>query len=88
MKNKVSVYNETDNKFNEKIIKPFIDKALHHENITGVEFNIIMVDNETIRELNNQYRNKDCPTDVLSFAIEDINDIIKYKYRLIGDIYI
>ncbi|GAE91161.1 metal-dependent hydrolase [Gracilibacillus boraciitolerans JCM 21714] len=35
------------------------------------ELSIIFVDNKEIQKLNNQYRNIDRPTDVLSFALEE-----------------
>ena len=50
-------------------------------------FNVIFVDNEKIRELNREYRNIDKTTDVISFALEDYQDI-HYDFRLLGDIYI
>ena len=35
------------------------------------EISILLVDNETIRELNRDYRDKDSATDVLSFPLEE-----------------
>jgi probable rRNA maturation factor len=51
-------------------------------------FNIIIVDDETIHELNKTYRGKDSVTDVISFALEDDDSFIKTDYRVLGDIYI
>ena len=61
--------------------------ALKKENLDNVEFNIIIVDNNKIRKINKEYRGIDKETDVISFALED-NDNIKLPYRLLGDIYI
>ena len=36
-----------------------------------VELSVLLVDNETIRTLNHDYRDKDTATDVLSFALEE-----------------
>lgn len=36
-----------------------------------VEVSVVLVDNPYIQELNNTYRGKDCPTDVLSFAMNE-----------------
>lgn len=36
-----------------------------------VEVSLLLTSDEIIKELNNQYRNKDKPTDVLSFPMED-----------------
>ncbi len=38
--------------------------------ITDKEFELIVVDNKTIQELNKEYRNIDKPTDVLSFPLD------------------
>ena len=52
------------------------------------EFNIIIIDNEKIREINREYRNIDAETDVISFALEDADNIKIDDYRVLGDIYI
>lgn len=43
--------------------------TLHHHD--AAEASVILVDNEYIRDLNQQYRGLDQPTDVLSFAMLD-----------------
>ena len=52
------------------------------------EFNIIIVDNDRIHEINKEYRNVDRVTDVISFALEDNMDVNYKDFRLLGDIYI
>lgn len=55
------------------------------------EFNIIIVDNEEIRKINNEWRGIDKETDVISFALEDDMDdnvSLVYDHRVLGDIYI
>lgn len=52
------------------------------------EFNIIIVDNDKIHEINREYRGVDRETDVISFALEDNMDIKYDDFRLLGDIYI
>ncbi|AVX20028.1 MULTISPECIES: rRNA maturation RNase YbeY [Carboxydocella] len=39
-----------------------------HEGTEGAEVSLVLVDDEEIRRLNRDYRGKDMPTDVLSFA--------------------
>lgn len=63
----------------------FIIKKL---DIEKAIFNIIFVSNEEIHNINKEYRNVDRVTDVISFALEDNNDIIYDDFRLLGDIYI
>lgn len=69
-------------------VKEVIDSALKSENVTNAIFNIAIVDNEKIRELNRDYRHIDKYTDVISFALEDHKDNIKSDLRVLGDIYI
>ena len=47
----------------------------------------ILVDNETIHQINKDYRNIDRPTDVISFATIDSTENRELSYEL-GDIYI
>ncbi len=51
-------------------------------------FSITIVDNERIREINKEYREKDTPTDVISFAFEEKDNIALEEIRMLGDIYI
>ena len=62
--------------------------ALKEEKIKNSEFNVIIVDNKKIREINKIYRNIDKETDVISFALEDSKDSFKLQKRVLGDIYI
>lgn len=49
--------------------------CLEEENIgVGCEINILITDDEAIRELNRQFREIDKPTDVLSFPMADISE--------------
>ncbi|WP_033544108.1 rRNA maturation RNase YbeY [Planococcus sp. CAU13] len=53
----------------------FVEKILQHaaveENIGEAEVSVSFVSNEMIREINREYRGKDQPTDVISFAMEE-----------------
>lgn len=53
---------------------PLIDKAarvvLRGEQVASADMSIAIVDDEMIRQLNRQYLQHDCPTDVLSFLLE------------------
>ena len=60
-----------------------------------VEISVMLVDNETIRTLNRDYRDKDAATDVLSFPMEeDLPDEIAPQIiggpteRMLGDLVI
>ena len=59
------------------------------EGLGNVIFNIIIIDNPTIHKINKEYRDKDAPTDVISFALEDDKTVIEPDgVRILGDIYI
>jgi len=87
--NKFEIINETNEEIKElEEINKLLDFALKYQNINNAIFNIIIVDEETIREINKIYRDKDSVTDVISFALEDDKTFIKTDFRILGDIYI
>lgn len=76
MKTKVLFQNEQDKfKISFKLkgtIKKAVKGALKHEGVTyDTEVSVTFTDNEGIRELNREYREKDSATDVLSFPMYD-----------------
>ena len=55
-----------------ELLEKLLDYAREKEEIENdAELSITIVDNETIQEINKQYRDKDQPTDVISFALEE-----------------
>ena len=87
--NTYSIFNETNVNLDEYMDKLYelLEWTLKKEKLDDVEFNVIFVDIEKITQINKDYRNKDMPTDVISFALED-NLEIKLDHRVLGDIYI
>lgn len=64
------------------IVRKAIFNTLVYEGIDkDIEVSVTFTDNEQIMELNNQYRNKNCATDVLSFPMfdsdEDLDSVIE-----------
>lgn len=47
------------------------DKILELTETDNVSISVILTDNETIHEINREFRGKDKPTDVISFAYRD-----------------
>ena len=88
--NKVELFNQTEKEISElDTVLKVLDSALKKENLDNVSFNLIIVDNEYIHELNRTYRNIDRETDVITFALEDEDSIIlPSDERVLGDIYI
>ena len=83
------IINETNEEIKEiDDIKYVLEIAKKEENLDNIEFNVIIVDNEYIHNLNKEYRHIDRPTDVITFALEDYEDIKYDDFRLLGDIYI
>ena len=87
--NSFEIINETEENIKElEEIKKLVDFALNYQQIENSIFNIIIVDEEKIQEINREYRNKDSITDVISFALEDDDTFIETDMRILGDIYI
>lgn len=87
--NKFEIFNETNEEIKElRDIQKVLDFALKYQNINNALFNIIIVDEKKIQELNKVYRGKDSVTDVISFALEDDNTFVETDFRILGDIYI
>ena len=83
------IINETKEEIKElKDVEMVLNKAILEEKVGQVSFNVIIVDNDYIHKLNKEYRKIDRPTDVITFALEDYDDIKYEDFRLLGDIYI
>ena len=71
------------------ILQGYIGFVVKEEHLENCLFNIILINNEEIKEINCKYRNIDRETDVITFALEDNDDNVKgMEFRVLGDIYI
>ncbi len=89
--NKIEIFNTLDKEIKELTeIEKLMNYACDYMKLDNVTFNIIIVDNEKIHEINKEYRGIDRPTDVISFALEDEKDMLldSEAGRILGDIYI
>ena len=75
---------EVDKTLSEKLINAF-NLICNEESLDKCSINLKLVDNEEITELNKIYRNKNKPTNVLSFTNDDIS---KSRTNDLGDIAI
>ena len=82
------IFNTTDRDIDTSELSSVIEFACNHLGIKNPLLNIVIVDNERIREINKEYRNKDAVTDVISFAFEEVNDVKYDDVRFLGEIYI
>lgn len=76
----------------ETVIRTVLDKVAEVYGLSPqAEVSVLLTDNETIHVLNKDYRDKDMPTDVLSFALnegEEPGIIDGPAEELLGDIII
>lgn len=75
-------------------IEKLLNYAAEKERVqSGSELSVTFVTNERIQEINREYRDKDRPTDVISFAMEELGEgeleIVGEEIpRVLGDIII
>lgn len=86
----IGIFNQTSEEIEElEELERVLKYATEKEKLGTVYFNVIIVNNDYIHELNKNYRNIDRETDVITFALED-EDVVKNAsgMRVLGDIYI
>ena len=90
MSSKIELFKNVDEEIKElETVEKVLYSAIEKEKLENVVFNLIIVDNKYIHELNKMYRNIDRETDVITFALEDEDTIIiPENERILGDIYI
>lgn len=81
------IFNETNETIDIKDIETLLNNTVKFLSIEEAIFNVIIVDDEKIHEINREYRNVDRPTDVISFALED-DKTMTSEVRVLGDIYV
>lgn len=86
----IEVFNETKENLTEECekLKEFLVQVAKDEKLDNIIYNVIIINNEKIREINREYRNIDRETDVISFALEDEKSFNRTDIRVLGDIYI
>ena len=79
----IDLNDETNELSQEQIdtIENILQFAAEQEKVENSELSVTFVDNERIQEINKEYRHKDMPTDVISFAMEELGE---GKIALIG----
>lgn len=88
--NKVEIFVQVKENIKElETVEKVLYSAIEKEKLDNVSFNVIIVDNKYIHNLNKTYRNIDRETDVITFALEDEDTIVlPEEERILGDIYI
>ena len=90
MSSKIEVFMTVEEEIKElETVEKVLYSAIEKEKLENVSFNLIIVDNPYIHELNKNYRNIDRETDVITFALEDEDTLVMPSdERILGDIYI
>lgn len=90
MSSRVEIFSMIDKEIKElEIVEKVLYSAIEKEKLDNVVFNLIIVDNKYIHELNKTYRKIDRETDVITFALEDEDTVlVPNDERILGDIYI
>lgn len=74
----------------EEKIREYVEKVVKDEYTPEkpVYVSLYITDNKRIQEINRDYREKDSPTDVISFAYHESEDYLAGPYDTLGDIVI
>ena len=90
MDNEIMIFNQTSEDIPElDLVKKVLEFGMKKEKLNNTSFNVIIVDNDYIHELNKNYRDIDRETDVITFALEDEDSVkLPGDMRILGDIYI
>ncbi len=86
--NEEVIINTTSTEVQINDIKNICDLTFKKLKVENPIYNIIIVDNEKIKEINKKYRGIDKETDVISFAFEETKDVKFDDFRILGEIYI
>ena len=87
MEKHYEIIDEFNVDFDYSYLDDVIEATLKHEHAEGAYLSVIFIDDERMHEMNKETRGIDRTTDVLSFALEDV-DNIKGDVRVLGDIFI
>ncbi len=82
----INKYHDDVEEFN--VMKEFVNYCVHKLKLKNVMFNVIIVDDNMIYNLNKKYRGINRPTDVITFALEDYKDVEEPIIKVLGDVYI
>ena len=90
MDNEIMIFNQTSEDIPElDLVKKVLEFGMKKEKLNNTSFNVIIVDNNYIHELNKNYRDIDRETDVITFALEDEDSVkLPGDMRILGYIYI
>lgn len=74
-----------------EVLTEYIEEVLEMERVDSslpLYVSLLLTGNEQIQAINKEFRGKDSPTDVISFAYHDNEDFLVGPYDTLGDIVI
>lgn len=87
MKNSILIENmQIEDDISEKL-KQYISSILYAKGIENSSLNIVFISEHAIHDMNREYRDKDTPTDVITFSMLEGN-CTEFSGNMLGDIYI
>lgn len=88
----LSIINETNEKKWNRYRHDFLAILARAQEVIeipkGACLSVIFVDSSRIHEINREYRHIDRPTDVITFALMDSDDVLDVEESELGDIFI
>ena len=87
MNNTFDIFDEYNYKEDYSYLNDVINHTFEVLNIKTANMAVILIDDDKMKELNKAYRGVDRTTDVLSFALEDNNNI-DLPIRELGEVYV
>ena len=85
--NTFDIFDEYGYKEDYKYLNDVINHTFEVLDIKNANMSVIFIDDNKMKELNKEYRGVDRTTDVLSFALEDNNNL-KLPIRELGEVYV
>ena len=85
--NTFDIFNEYNYDKDYSYLNDVINHTFEVLKIENANMSVILIDDDKMHELNKEYRGVDRTTDVLSFALED-NEDIKLPIRELGDVFV
>ena len=83
----IEVFNETDVNYKKELkdIKNILKFLVNYFNVSKSFVNVVLITDNEIKRINNEYRNINKSTDVISFALEE--SCVKSNEKILGDIF-
>lgn len=86
--NSITINSNFDERIDELTLN-LMEKLLKKLELSNVSLSINLVSDEEIKNINNEYRNKDAVTDVITFPYEEVDNFNLFlEERELGDIFI